>query len=431
MALSHCLRAGAQRDLSVNLEPQIDGFVENAAGDFEKAADADAAQLSRPLGCRAARRKSVPVGGLERLVHDALELAAVVDRPVRRLVRHRAGRDEIATPQLHAIDPQRPCGTINQPLDHVDRFRASRSAIGSKRCRIGSNHLHADVDRRDRVDAREAVLGIRRGEDRGECGGVGADAYSRAHPQAEEAAVGVKREFTLQDAVAAVGIGKKTFEPRRAPFGGTAGPARRIQQGGVFRISLRLHAEAAADVGGENADLLRSDLEHTLSQHAPHHCDALRGSRQGVALALGIPARNRGTGLHRGWRKSRVEQPHAFDVRCLCECLLHRVCVAVLPIENDIARGLGPYRIAFWTILRLRRPARQAIRRSRPRPSRPRPAPGGASRRGRLRSARRCSARARLPAPAFWQRTSACRHAPSPTRPEECRRRRQRRDPCR
>ncbi len=68
MALPHRLRAGAQRHLAVRLEPQIDGLVENAAGDFEEAADADAAQLLRLLGRRAPRREAVPVRERQRPV---------------------------------------------------------------------------------------------------------------------------------------------------------------------------------------------------------------------------------------------------------------------------------------------------------------------------------------------------------------------------
>jgi hypothetical protein len=43
MSLSHCLNAGTQCYLAVRLEPQVDGFVENTAGYFEKAADTNAA----------------------------------------------------------------------------------------------------------------------------------------------------------------------------------------------------------------------------------------------------------------------------------------------------------------------------------------------------------------------------------------------------
>ena len=39
MPLPHGLRAGAQSHFPVRLEPQVDGFVQNAAIDFEEAAD--------------------------------------------------------------------------------------------------------------------------------------------------------------------------------------------------------------------------------------------------------------------------------------------------------------------------------------------------------------------------------------------------------
>src|SRR5262245_23604903 len=73
MSLSHCLNAGAQGYLAVLLEPQVDGFVENTAGYFEKAADTDATQFSVPLRGLAACRKTTPVRERLRLFEHLLE----------------------------------------------------------------------------------------------------------------------------------------------------------------------------------------------------------------------------------------------------------------------------------------------------------------------------------------------------------------------
>src|SRR5262245_20259163 len=61
MSLSHRLNADTQCYLAVGFEPQVDRFVENTAGHFQKAADTNTAQFSVPLRGLAAGRKAMPV----------------------------------------------------------------------------------------------------------------------------------------------------------------------------------------------------------------------------------------------------------------------------------------------------------------------------------------------------------------------------------
>ena len=104
---------------------------------------------SLPFLRDAARRLAKPFQSdeRERLVHRGLELAAVVDRTVRRLVRHRLGRNEIAPPQRHAVDPHAGAprrrsaarsGRSPPAARRRDRARAAPhwSAPSSRRCAI-------------------------------------------------------------------------------------------------------------------------------------------------------------------------------------------------------------------------------------------------------------------------------------------------------
>ena len=169
-----------------------------------KQPDADAAQLAVALAMRRAGPESRPNRHCSMArVHQRGEIAAVVDRAVRRPVRHGGGRDQVAPPQLRAVDLHRVRRRVDQALDQIEGFRPPGAAIGTERRRVGEHHLGAEVDRRDDIDARQAVLGVAGGDD-GRIGRrVGADADPGPHPEREKAAVGVERELALEHAVAA------------------------------------------------------------------------------------------------------------------------------------------------------------------------------------------------------------------------------------
>src|SRR4029078_769600 len=137
MSLSHCLNAGTQCYHAIRLEPQVDGFVENTARYFEKAADTNATYFSVPLPDLAARGKSLRLCERLRLFQSLCEFAAVVARTVRRFVRHRRSRNEISQTQLRRINIPRFLRLIDQALNHVDRLRPARPAIGPQWHRIG------------------------------------------------------------------------------------------------------------------------------------------------------------------------------------------------------------------------------------------------------------------------------------------------------
>ena len=134
-----------------------------------------------------------------------------------------------------------------------------------------------------------------------------------------------------------MGIGEEALDPAIAPSDRPAERARRKEDGGVFRIALRLHSEPAAHVMGEHADRRERHLEDALGQELAHHRDALGAGNQRVALPLGVPHSDAGARLHRSRREPRVEEPHALDMGGTREGRLDRTGIAIGPVERDIA----------------------------------------------------------------------------------------------
>ncbi len=302
---------------------------------------------SRPARSEAARRcgEALPVGQDQRLVHDRLEFAAVVDGAVGRAERHGGGGDQVAASELHAVDAGGGGGLIDQALDEVERLRAAGPAIGPERGRVREGQRHVDGDGRDAVDARQAILGVVGPEHRRERGDVGADADAGADAEGEEAAGRVEGQLPLEHAVAAVRVGQEALDAGRAPLDGPAHSARREEQRRVLRIGLHLHAEAAAHVGGDHAELRGRDLEDAFGEEAPHHRDALGGRGERVALRGLVPLADGRARLERGGRQPRVVEAHPRHVRGGAHRRVHRDGVAVGPVERDVVRRVGPDRV--------------------------------------------------------------------------------------
>ncbi len=153
-------------------------------------------------------------------------------------------------------------------------------------------------------------------------------------------ALRVEGHVALENAVAAVRIGQKAFDPAVAPLHRTSGFARRVKDRAIFGIGLRLHPETAADVVGQHADLRQRHLEHALGQQLAHHRNALRGRDQRVALRFFVPQTDSGTRLERYRRKPRIVEPHALDMRSSREGRVDRGDVSVAPVQRDVARHI-------------------------------------------------------------------------------------------
>src|SRR5437899_11536990 len=87
---------------------------------LDKYPAADPAQLSALLRLRAARIEGFPFGLFHRFVHQTVRIAAVVYRMgVRRLIRERLLRDQVAPAQLQAVDLHLARGFLDQPLGEI------------------------------------------------------------------------------------------------------------------------------------------------------------------------------------------------------------------------------------------------------------------------------------------------------------------------
>src|SRR5438876_147019 len=79
------------------------------------------------LRARRAIIEAFAVGKRERLVHDQLELPAVIGLFHRIGVRHLLGLDHVAAAQLDVIDAALVRGRVHQALDDIDRFGPARA----------------------------------------------------------------------------------------------------------------------------------------------------------------------------------------------------------------------------------------------------------------------------------------------------------------
>ena len=99
--------------------------------------------------------------------------------------------------------------------------------------------------------------------------------------------------------------------------------ARGMQQRDIFRVRGALHAEGAADVAGDDVQLLRLDVERA-GDLAAHAADRLRGAAQRELLAGRVVARGRRARLERGHHKTLVDQFDPHHMRGVLEGAVER-----------------------------------------------------------------------------------------------------------
>src|SRR5205814_6386622 len=102
---------------------------------FDVAGDADAA---------AGRALLRVAGNLQRPLEHLREIAAVVGRSDRRLGRHRARRDEIASPDVGTIEAELERRRVYEALQHIAGLRAPGAAISIGRHGVAEDSGHFD-----------------------------------------------------------------------------------------------------------------------------------------------------------------------------------------------------------------------------------------------------------------------------------------------
>ena len=159
---------------------------------------------------------------------------------------------------------------------------------------------------------------------------------------ARKSAVLVERELGLRDVVAGLGVAQKGFRARGHPLHRPPDVLRCQQHQGDFVVDRRFHAEAAADVAGNHADLALRHLEHRrkLGAEGMH---ALKRRVDGVTVLGRVVIAEAAARLHARSGDTIDHQTMLDDVIGLGECRLGGSLVAEELHETDIVGAVVPY----------------------------------------------------------------------------------------
>ena len=197
---------------------------------------------------------------LQRLVEDRLVIAAVVFELRKVLiddlvvVGKRIGRNEIAPPDLGAVDAELARGDIEQPLDDEDAVLAAGAAVRRDDRLVGEDRRERAVVVRHHIRPEQRALTVDR--HRQSIGIVGAGVVQEHVLDAENTAVARQRDLGIVGLAALMGRGEEMFEPVFDPFDRTIELHRRPRNDHLFGIEQHdLRPEAAADKRRDDAHL--------------------------------------------------------------------------------------------------------------------------------------------------------------------------------
>ncbi len=237
----------------------------------------DAAPPAAAARLVAARGKPLPVAQGERGGHQLCVRAAIVAEPERISVRHRRFRDEVAPPQVQAVESVRARGEVDQPLDDEDRLGPARAAVRRRGRRVGEDRAGAHVRGGNAVDA---------GHDGGALGER--DVGGRVRPgvaqvggaQREKIALCVERELRRHGQVASLVVGEKRLAALAGPLHRAAEASRRPRDQRELGKKTVARAEIPSGIAGHHAHRLFFDAENPRELALlPHHPAAARVKR--------------------------------------------------------------------------------------------------------------------------------------------------------
>ena len=208
------------------------------------------------------------------------------------------------------------------------------------------------------IDGRKAAREIVGRKPRPGIGHIGAHIGELPHAQREKFSALVEREFAVGDVVAALIVGGERFRARRHPVHRLAGEPRGGDQRGIFRIDAGFHAEGAADIFGQHADLALLAFEE-IGQCVADNAGALRTGAQGRDIRRRIVPGGGPARLHRGDDQTLIHNGDARDMRRFGEGVVDRFLARGRiggrsgPVDGDIAghvfmhlRRAGFHRVA-------------------------------------------------------------------------------------
>src|SRR5215831_10902569 len=327
VTLAVIVRSDQHSDLARRVDANSCAFVEPAAGaklagdtgggkptGFHISAHTDAAQLALPRRLRLTRGEAYPVREVCSLRETSFRVAAVILHHHGRLVGIGFLRDHVAAANLDPVNAYLGRRDIDQPLKYKGRLRPSSAAIGVNRHGVSEDHLDLAVDGRGGVDAGKQWA-VKVGGDVGpERRDVAAEIGDGLDPQPEKLAVGVEPELGLGDVIAAVSVRHESFAPLADPLDRPPDLAAGPGHNGLFGVVELLHAESAADIGGDHPQLLLRDVEHEQAHEQPHHMRKLACRPKRIMTSFGMKFRNRRPRLHRVTYHAVVHKLDAGDV---------------------------------------------------------------------------------------------------------------------
>ena len=207
MALAVIERAGDQRHRAVGLEADAAHFLVRRRGDFEIRADAEPAQLAALLAFAPAGREALHVGGFERILEHAGEIAAVICHVGGGIERDLRGADVVLLAQRNPVDAHLGGRGIDQPLHIIVALGPAGAAIGGHECGVGEHALGRDLEQRCPVDTGCVLHCVERGHQRRDHGEIAAHIAVTGQAHGEKVAVLVERELGRHLVVAAVMVG--------------------------------------------------------------------------------------------------------------------------------------------------------------------------------------------------------------------------------
>ncbi len=419
MALAVAVAAGEDGDLAGRVHAHFAGLEQpgaraQGAGDAARrdAAGLDVGRVAdaalEPLGRagRLARLEAGDVGELDRALHRRLVVAGVVGQADRRRVGE--GLDEVAPAQFGRVDAELARRGLDDALHRVGGLGPAGAAVSVDRRGVGEHRVDGAADLRRRVlagEQRRVQDGRHRGREGAEVGtqvGGGVDA------QAEELAVLVQRQFGGGQVVATMGVGEEGLRALGGPLDRPTQLLARPDQRRLLAVEEDLAAEAAADVGCDDAHLVLGNAEHEGAHQQPLDVRVLVRHVQRVLVAGRVPVRVRRARLDRVRHQPVVAEGQRRDMGGALERGVGAVLVADQPLVAAVVRRFVVHgsrcACSRW---RCRSPP--AAPRSRPRSGRARCAPARASRRPPMRRGHRRSAPCRRPGSDGVAPSSACR----------------------
>ena len=232
-------------------------------------------------------------------------------------------------------------GEIDQPLDHIGGFRTAVAAIGPHRVGVRVHGRDIGMDGGRAIDPGERaqiVEEVRRAGLQ-----VSAHVGDGLHPHAEERAVLVERKLGVGDVVARLGVAEKSLRSRALPFDRAAGELRCEQHQRRLVEDRRFHAEAAADIAGDDMDPALRDLEHLLREIRAERVHALRLGVERVVAAGRVVVADATARLHGHGGDAAYLETMADDVVRARERRVRGRLVAREVNETDVVRAIFPY----------------------------------------------------------------------------------------